>query len=100
MSAAAPRASGGGKQRQESGAKMGVPNCPKEFTPDDPRYGWIWGQCHQDALTLIGSRKSVKDHVEDKHQTAARATQEKDGSGHHRERTVRAGEPFDKDDGL
>ncbi len=32
---------------------------PEEFGPDDPRYGWTWDHCWQDAVALLGSDDAV-----------------------------------------
>ena len=46
------------------------PGChvwePEKFTKDDPRYGWTWEHCWQDAVALLGSEQAVKDYIEAK----------------------------------
>jgi hypothetical protein len=41
---------------------------PEKFAKDDPRYGWTWDHCWQDAIALLGSEKAVKDYIEGKPQ--------------------------------
>jgi hypothetical protein len=41
---------------------------PEEFGPDDPRHGWTWDHCWQDAVTLLGSEEAVRDFIEGKHE--------------------------------
>ena len=36
----------------------------EEFGKDDPRYGWTWKDCWNDAVALLGSEKAVKDYIE------------------------------------
>jgi hypothetical protein len=46
------------------------PGChvwePERFKPEDPRYGWTWDHCWQDAIALLGSEQAVKDYIEGK----------------------------------
>jgi hypothetical protein len=37
---------------------------PEEFGTDDPRHGWTWDHCRQDALALLGSEDAVRKYVE------------------------------------
>ena len=37
---------------------------PEEFGPDDPRHGWTWDHCRQDAIALLGSEEAVRKYVE------------------------------------
>jgi hypothetical protein len=37
---------------------------PEEFGRDDPRYGWTWDHCWQDAVALLGSEEAVRKYVE------------------------------------
>lgn len=37
---------------------------PEEFGPDDPRHGWTWQDCWNDAVTLLGSEEAVRRYVE------------------------------------
>jgi hypothetical protein len=39
---------------------------PEEFGKDDPRYGWTWDHCWQDAVALLGSEQAVRHYVEGK----------------------------------
>ena len=36
---------------------------PEEFGPDDPRHGWTWDHCRQDAIALLGSEEAVRKYV-------------------------------------
>jgi hypothetical protein len=37
---------------------------PENFPEDDPRHGWTWDDCWNDALALLGSEQSVRDYIE------------------------------------
>lgn len=37
---------------------------PEEFGPDDPRHGWTWEHCWQDAVALLGGEDAVRKYVE------------------------------------
>jgi len=39
---------------------------PEKFAKDDPRYGWTWDHCWQDAVALLGSEEAVRKYVEGK----------------------------------
>jgi len=39
---------------------------PELFPEDDPRYGWTWEHCWEDAVALLGSEEAVSDYIEDK----------------------------------
>ena len=39
---------------------------PEEFGKDDPRYGWTWDHCWQDAVALLGGENAVREYVEGK----------------------------------
>ena len=36
---------------------------PEKFTPDDPRFGWTWEHCWNDAVALLGSEQAVQEVV-------------------------------------
>lgn len=36
---------------------------PEEFTEDDPRYGWTWDHCRQDAIALLGSEQALEEYI-------------------------------------
>ncbi len=36
---------------------------PEDFTEDDPRYGWTWDHCYQDAVALLGSEEAVEQYI-------------------------------------
>jgi len=36
---------------------------PEAFPPDDPRYGWTWEHCRQDAVALLGSAAAVEEYL-------------------------------------
>jgi hypothetical protein len=50
---------------------------PEEFGKDDPRHGWTWDHCWQDAVALLGSEEAVREYVEGKQEQAT----EKPGEG-------------------
>jgi hypothetical protein len=37
---------------------------PEEFGKDDPRYGWTWEHCWQDAVALLGSEEAVRKYIQ------------------------------------
>ena len=37
---------------------------PENFPEDDPRYGWTWDDCWNDAIALLGSEEAVHAYVE------------------------------------
>ncbi len=37
---------------------------PEEFKKDDPRYGWTWEHCWQDAVALLGSEDAVQRYID------------------------------------
>jgi hypothetical protein len=37
---------------------------PEEFGKDDPRFGWTWDHCWQDAVALLGSEDAVQKYIE------------------------------------
>ena len=37
---------------------------PEEFGKDDPRHGWTWEDCWQDAVALLGSEDAVRKYIE------------------------------------
>jgi hypothetical protein len=39
---------------------------PEKFLPTDPRFGWTWKDCWNDAVALLGSEEAVRDYVEGK----------------------------------
>jgi hypothetical protein len=43
---------------------------PEEFGPADPRRGWTWDHCWQDAVALLGSEEAVRQYVEGKEDQA------------------------------
>jgi hypothetical protein len=51
---------------------------PEEFGRDDPRHGWTWGHCWQDAVALLGSEEAVREYVEGKKE---QATEEQNEEG-------------------
>jgi len=36
---------------------------PERFTDDDPRYGWTWKDCWNDAIALLGSENAVVEYI-------------------------------------
>jgi hypothetical protein len=43
---------------------------PDEFGKNDPRHGWTWDHCWQDAVGLLGSEEAVREYVEGKKEQA------------------------------
>jgi len=43
------------------------PGChtwtPENFPTDDPRHGWTWTDCWNDAITLLGSEEAVREYI-------------------------------------
>ena len=39
---------------------------PENFPEDDPRHGWTWDDCWNDAVALLGSEDAVREYVEGK----------------------------------
>jgi hypothetical protein len=37
---------------------------PQTFPPDDPRHGWTWDDCWNDAVALLGDEEAVRDYIE------------------------------------
>jgi len=52
---------------------------PENFLPTDPRHGWTWDHCWQDAVALLGSEQAVRDYMEGKKEEAVEETKD-DGS--------------------
>ena len=68
---------------------------PERFKEDDPRYGWTWEHCWNDAIELLGSREAVEQYI--KSQTEP----EKPEEGHESEPIIGKkgmGDLFRKDD--
>ena len=42
---------------------------PENFPDDDPRHGWTWDDCWQDAVALLGSEEAVHDYLADRFAT-------------------------------
>jgi len=39
---------------------------PENFPEDDPRHGWTWADCWNDAVALLGSEEAVRKYLDDK----------------------------------
>ena len=39
---------------------------PEDFSPDDPRHGWTWEDCWEDAVALLGSGEAVEKYIAEK----------------------------------
>jgi hypothetical protein len=37
---------------------------PENFPEDDPRHGWTWDDCWNDAVALLGHEEAVRQYVE------------------------------------
>jgi hypothetical protein len=44
---------------------------PESFPPDDPRHGWTWDDCWNDAVALLGGEEAVRDYIEETAQASA-----------------------------
>jgi len=42
---------------------------PENFSPDDPRHGWTWDDCWNDAVALLGSGEAVEKYIAEKPET-------------------------------
>ena len=40
---------------------------PEYFPPDDPRHGWTWADCWNDAVALLGSEEAVRNYLDNDH---------------------------------
>jgi hypothetical protein len=49
---------------------------PEDFGKDDPRHGWTWDHCWQDAVALLGSEEAVRVYVEGKQEQADKPPQD------------------------
>ena len=38
---------------------------PEAFPPEDPRHGWTWDDCWNDAVALLGGEQAVRDYLAD-----------------------------------
>jgi len=47
---------------------------PENFPPDDPRHGWTWDDCWNDAIALLGSREAVEKYIAEKPEEDADAS--------------------------
>jgi hypothetical protein len=52
---------------------------PEEFGKEDPRFGWTWEHCWQDAVALLGGEDNVREYVEGKHDDTNRHEPEQNG---------------------
>lgn len=52
---------------------------PESFPTDDPRHGWTWDHCHQDAVALLGSEEAVEEYLKDKTVEDSESDEEADG---------------------
>ena len=43
---------------------------PESFPPEDPRHGWTWDDCWNDAVALLGSEEAVRAYIEGDAKTA------------------------------
>lgn len=43
---------------------------PENFPADDPRHGWTWDHCYQDAVALLGSEEAVEEYLKDEPEKA------------------------------
>ena len=52
---------------------------PESFPADDPRHGWTWDDCWNDAVALLGSEEAVRSYIEA--ETKPTKPDEGDGDG-------------------
>jgi hypothetical protein len=52
---------------------------PENFPADDPRHGWTWDHCYEDAVALLGSKEAVQDYVSGKPEQNDESTSDGDG---------------------
>lgn len=52
---------------------------PESFPGDDPRHGWTWDHCYQDAVALLGSEEAVEEYLKDKPAEDSESDEEADG---------------------
>lgn len=52
---------------------------PEEFGKDDPRFGWTWDHCWQDAVALLGSEDAVREYIEPKKEKPAEEDGQQNG---------------------
>lgn len=53
---------------------------PEEFGKDDPRYGWTWDHCWQDAVALLGSEEDVRKYIQGDEKLASEDSPEQNGA--------------------
>ncbi|MCL4305864.1 hypothetical protein KJZ99_08100 [bacterium] len=58
---------------------------PELFAEDDPRHGWTWDHCKQDAIALLGSEKELDKYLKDEPATAPVAATTVDADGTRRD---------------
>jgi len=52
---------------------------PENFPPNDPRHGWTWDDCWQDAVALLGSKEAVEKYIVEKPEEKPETGEEGDG---------------------
>ena len=52
---------------------------PENFPPNDPRHGWTWDDCWQDAIALLGSKEAVEKYIAEKPEEKPETGEEGDG---------------------
>lgn len=50
---------------------------PELFSEDDPRHGYTWVDCHNDAVALLGSEEAVRAYVQGEAKSAGAVTQKR-----------------------
>jgi hypothetical protein len=51
---------------------------PESFPADDPRHGWTWDHCYQDAVAVLGSDEAVEDYLKEKPNESTEGEEEED----------------------
>jgi hypothetical protein len=55
---------------------------PENFPEDDPRHGWTWDDCWNDAVALLGSEEAVREYIGA--ETSSKDEEAQDGGGEFR----------------
>ena len=51
---------------------------PEDFPEDDPRHGWTWEDCYNDAVALLGSEEAVVDYLAEEPKPMEKPAKKKD----------------------
>ena len=53
---------------------------PEKFPEDDPRHGWTWDDCWNDAVALLGSEEAVREYIKPIASSVSGALRQQDGT--------------------